>query len=186
MLIVKGGIAIDFDRLTIETPRLSLQPISHAFAQEIYREFTPEIARYMVPTAPQHIDETNAFIAEAIAQRGRSTDLIFAIVNRQSSNFLGVCGLHSRGNSRVPEFGIWLARLAHGHAYGREAIKGLRDWAVDTLEITAFVYPVDKANLPSRKIPESLNGTIVAEVVAKTMGGGTLDEVVYRIPAVKS
>ena len=49
-------------------------------------------------------------------------------------------------------------------------------WQFDYL-----IYPVDRANIPSRKIPESLGGIIFEEKKTKTMSGGVLDEVVYKI-----
>ena len=77
---------------------------------------------------------------------------------------------------------------ASGHtAYTPElvqrAIHALYGWAVEHLDLRAFVYPVAKANTPSRRIPESLGGLVVAEREAPAAGGRILDEVVYRIPA---
>jgi hypothetical protein len=47
-----------------------------------------------------------------------------------------------------------------------------------------LIYPVAKQNLPSRRLAESLHGTIVAERNLRKSSGVVLDEVVYRIPAV--
>ena len=55
-----------------------------------------------------------------------------------------------------------------------------------TAEITRYfdyaIYPVDKANVASRKIPESLWGTVFAEKQVQTMSGDILDEVIYKRP----
>jgi ribosomal-protein-alanine N-acetyltransferase len=136
----------------------------------------------MMPKSPDKIEESELFISEAIRQRASRSDLVLVILDKESGQFLGVCGLHARKDSRQPEFGIWLAKAAHRNGYGKEAIRGLRHWAVTSLEVDAFVYPVDKENTASRNIPESMGGVIFAEQKVSTLSGGVLDEVVYRIP----
>lgn len=182
-LNLKASVNLDFEGLEIASDRLTLRPVTQEFAPIMFREFTPEVARYMFPRPPSHIDETRAFISEAIQQRAQRTDIILVILGRETGDFYGVCGLHGRHNPRQPEFGIWLAKSAHGHGYGKEAIRAFRDWSIKIFEIDAFVYPVDKANIPSRKIPESLGGVVFEEKQVSSMSGAILDEVVYRIPA---
>lgn len=181
----RPGVVLNLDEVSIATDRLVLRPITHQFAEIIFQEFTPEINRFMFPASPKEIGETTAFISSAIALRQKNAELVTVILGRETNEFLGVCGLHSRKDPEEPEFGIWLKKGAHGSGYGREAIHALYDWACNSLEVAAFIYPVDKANTPSRKIPESLQGVIVGEVMAPTMGGGVLDKVIYRIPARK-
>jgi hypothetical protein len=43
------------------------------------------------------------------------------------------------------------------------------------------VYPVDKRNIASRKIPVGNNGKIVKEEKSKGIAGNELDEYEYRI-----
>jgi hypothetical protein len=44
-----------------------------------------------------------------------------------------------------------------------------------------LVYPVDRRNIPSRRIPESMGGEILEEKRVATMRGTELDEIVYRL-----
>ena len=181
-LIGLGDQKLNLDDVVIHTERLILRPITTEYAEVIFEEFTPEVTRYMVPSSPKEIGETLAFIRGTTELRKTNSELVAVILNKKTGEFLGGCGLHGRKNPREPEFGIWLKTGAHGHGYGKEAIHGLYDWAVKNVAVDAFIYPVDKANTPSRKIPESLGGVVVFEVMAPTMSGGTLDEVIYRIP----
>ena len=178
-----GNAATFADDLSIPSERCTLRPISLDYAEVIFSEFSPEVTRYMTPRPAKEISETAEFIKSAISQRQAATDLILVILDRESNQFLGVCGLHVRGNNSEPEFGIWLRKSAHGSGYGKEAITTLKDWAEETLALDSFIYPVDRNNTPSRKIPESLDGIVFEEKQVKTMGGQILDEVVYRIPA---
>ena len=90
--------------------------------------------------------------------------------------------MHGRDDPRNPEFGIWLKKGAHGRGLGREAIRTLALWAQENLKLESFIYPVDKRNVSSRKIPVSLGGEVLKERTETGMSGNVLDEVVYRIP----
>ena len=52
--------------ITIETERLLLVPITLHYAEEIFKEFTPEITTYMFPTSAENISETESFIQSSI------------------------------------------------------------------------------------------------------------------------
>jgi ribosomal-protein-alanine N-acetyltransferase len=165
----------------LEGARIALTPVSRVFAQDIFREFTPEVTAWMFPKSPSQLDETHEFIDKAIRQWHLGTDLTFAILDKSCREFLGTCGLHGGGHPRRPEFGIWLKVGAHGKAFGREAISTLRDWSAEALDVDSFIYPVDRRNTPSRKIAESLGGIAIGERQVRSMSGVDLELVVYRI-----
>jgi len=171
----------DLRELAIEAARVRLVAISEAYTEEIFRNFTADITRYMMPAPATDIADTRAFISSALRGLDRADDLQFVICARPDGEFLGVCGLHGTVRPVVPELGIWLKARAHGNRYGREAIAALRDWARQNLEFSRLIYPVDRRNIPSRKIAEALGGTIVAEKKAISMSGAELDEVIYAI-----
>ena len=56
----------------------------------------------------------------------------------------------------------------------------------ENIDFDYAIYPVDKANIASRKIAESLGGMVIKERRVKTMRGSYLDEVVYKIPKTES
>jgi RimJ/RimL family protein N-acetyltransferase len=82
----------------------------------------------------------------------------------------------------VPEAGIWIKLSAHGHGFGFEAVEGLITWASQTLGVHEIRYPVMIENLPSRRIPERLGGTIVRQFGKANAAGVMRDLVEYRIP----
>lgn len=55
------------------------------------------------------------------------------------------------------------------------------DWACENISFDYIKYPVDKRNIPSRKIPESLGGVIAREYKSINQSGFDLDEVEYYI-----
>ena len=177
----KGQSPVDLTSLRIEGERIILLSITESCSPEIFKEFTPEITRYMFPRPAEKIEETLSFISGSLEGMLSGRDLVLVIKKKESGEFLGCCGLHGKGNPRTPELGIWLKKDAHGKKYGREAIRILTLWAVENIDFDYIMYPVDKANIASRKIPESLGGIIFEEKRVRTMSGGFLDEVVYKI-----
>lgn len=178
----KPSQAVDLTSLCIKGERLKLRAIDERDAPAIFQEFTAAVTRYMVPRPPETIAETLDFIRRSRQGMAAGWNLVLAILDGKTDEFLGVCGYHGEGQPRTPELGIWLKQAAHGHGYGREAMWTLVAWATDVMDFDDLIYPVDRANLASRKIPESLGGTIFAEKQVETMSGGMLDEVVYQIP----
>lgn len=166
--------------MILETARLHLVPITKKYAADIFNNFTREVTTYMFPCPPKEIKETERFVEICEKQRAAKTDCVFAITLKETSEFLGVAGLHDL-NSESPELGIWTKTASHGNHYGREAIGGLIEYA-KKLGYTKLIYPVDKRNIASKKIPLFYGGNLVeSDRLVKTPDGRTLDEEVYEI-----
>jgi [ribosomal protein S5]-alanine N-acetyltransferase len=170
----------DLTQVIIETERLTLRPISPAYTEAIFREFTPEIATYMYPRPAESPAETEAFVASAQAENEGQTALMLVITDRASGEFLGCIGLHQLRDPR-PEIGIWVKQSAHREGYGREAVRGLKRWADKHLDYEYLIYPVDSRNLASRKIPESLGAAIISQYDGTGGMGQELTLIKYRI-----
>lgn len=176
----------DLLALNIEGVRLRLVAVSENFEADIFKEFTSEITRYMFPPSAKDISETRHFIAESKRSMRIGKNLQFAVIAKSGEEFLGCCGLHGKDKTRTPELGIWIKKSAHGKGYGREAIHTLVSWSWNNIDLDYFTYPVDRKNIASRKIPESLGGEVIQEVKIETPTGKILDEVVYKIERVDS
>ena len=176
------GSKPDLFNLNIEGERVRLVSIARAFEQDIFTEFSSDITTYMIPKPADSVEETRAFIEASLEGFTEGDNLQFVILEKPENEFLGCCGLHGRGDPRNPEFGIWLKKGAHGRGLGREAIRTLALWAQENLRLESFIYPVDKRNVSSRKIPVSLGGKVLKERTETGMSGNVLDEVVYKIP----
>lgn len=171
---------IDRENFSIETERLVLKPVSMEWKDDIFREFTHEITVYMFPDPPKEISETEDFIRETQKDADEGTEVHLVILDKASGEFLGIAGLHHM-ESTHPELGIWIKKSAHGKKYGREAIHGVKEWVDTHLTYEYIVYPVDRDNIASRKIPESLGGTVQREYEKKTISGGILNALDYHI-----
>lgn len=163
----------------IQTKRLVLKTISMRDKKEIFSEFTEEIVTYMCASPPQHISETELFINEALEELRAGTDLQLVVLAQDSHEFLGCAGLHNLQEN--PQLGIWLKKSAHGKKYGLETIVAIKQWADENLNYEYLVYPVDRANTASRKIPEALGGRVVRTSNEVNDRGGILHLVEYRV-----
>jgi RimJ/RimL family protein N-acetyltransferase len=166
--------------LVIESSNLLIKAISLDYAEDIFKEFTPEIAVFMSPKPAEKIEETIAFIESSIKSNQAGTDFQTIIISKETKEFIGCTGLHHI-DTLHPEFGVWLKKSAHGHGYGKEAILAMKTWADQNLTYEYLVYPVDKANIASCRIPESMGGKVVSEHSDTNANGKVLNVVEYRV-----
>ncbi|HEY9803666.1 MAG TPA: GNAT family N-acetyltransferase [Leptolyngbyaceae cyanobacterium] len=170
----------NLEKLSLESKRLILQPILLEYTKDVFREFTTEITTFMYPKPAFSLGETEKIIKDMILQRENHTNLVLVILKKDSLEFLGICEVGAI-NTDTPELGIWLKKSAHGHGFGREAVYVLKNWVDKNLEYNYLSYPVDKRNIPSRKIAESIGGKVFREFQQINKSGYLLDEVEYRI-----
>jgi RimJ/RimL family protein N-acetyltransferase len=172
---------MNLSTLTILTNRLLLQPIALKYKAEIFPEFTAEITTFLIASPAKVISETETFINKSLLEMAAGEKLVVVILKKDDQEFLGCSGIHNL-NTKYPSLGIWLKKSAHGQGYGLEAITALKQWADDNLDCEYLTYPVDQANIPSRRIPEKLGGQIIREYEVTNMSGRVLNIVEYQIP----
>lgn len=166
--------------MNIETTRLLLVPVTKKYTSDIFANFTTEVTTYMYPCPAKEIGETEKIIECWIKQRNAKTDYVYAITRKETSEFLGMVGLHNLDRD-TPELGIWTKISSHGNHYGKEAIGGLIEFAKNQGYLK-LIYPVDKRNISSKKIPIYYGGKLIeSNKIETTPDGRTLDEEVYEI-----
>tara|TARA_Y100000768_G_C23923291_1_gene656113 strand:- start:940 stop:1362 length:423 start_codon:yes stop_codon:yes gene_type:complete len=136
----------------------------------------------MVPTHNRCLEDAADFIAIACQNMLKNIECIL-VIEDERHQFCGLVGVHGRSIKYQPELGVWVAKTAQGKQLGLKAIGLVMAWAKKHCEISAFLYPVDRRNYASRRIPVFYGGQIFDEKIVPTMDPGrVLDEVVYRIP----
>jgi [ribosomal protein S5]-alanine N-acetyltransferase len=165
----------------ILSQNLCLLPLSMKYKEEIFQEFTPEITTYMYPRPPKNISETEEFINQSIREMQEGSNLILVILKLDSQEFLGCTGIHNIYDKNIG-IGIWLKKDAQGKGYGLETITALKRWADENLNYEYLLYDVDRENVPSRKIPETLGGKVFREYERTSLSGRILNILEYRIP----
>ena len=168
----------------ISTSRLLMKPITMEYKEEIFSDFTEEITTYTYPRQAKTIAETESFINESIKGLKNGTNLQLIVLAKKSQEFLGCAGIHNL--NKQPELGIWLKKAAHGNKYGLEAITAIKQWADKNLDCEYFIYPVDRRNIASKKIPEALGGELIRNYEKVNQSGNILHVLEYRIDRNKS
>ena len=172
---------MNLNKIRLRTKRLLLVPISPKYSKQIFKEFTPQITNFMYPKPNKNIEELEkVFTNKYIECLKKGTDLQMIILKKNSKTFLGAAAIH-KIHRKVPEFGVWIKKSAHGKKYGQEAIIKLKQWADKNLDYSYIQYPVDKRNKASRKIPELFNYKIGKEYKEKSLSGKVLEIIEYHI-----
>lgn len=163
----------------LEFEDYKIVPISLHYAEEVFQSFTDEISHFIIPKSFKDLEEVNEFIKKAIQDNQANKKLQLLILHK-NNQFIGGINL-KKIQTKTPEFGIWIKKEYHGKKIGKKAITTLKNWAEQNFDYDYFIYPVDKNNIPSRKIPESLGGEIIREYQEVNQSGKTLNLIEFRI-----
>ena len=166
--------------IEIVSERLRLVPTADKYAQDIFKEFTSEITTFMTPVPPKKIEDTLKYIKYSRINMEKGSDLLMVILKKENDNFIGHCGIHKL-NTFTPALGVWIKKCEHGNKYGREAVKALKEWCDNNVKYKYITYSLDKANIASRKIAESLGGKVVKEYKRTNGSGEVVDALEYWI-----
>lgn len=168
------------NEIIIHADRLILKSISMEHRDDIFSEFTNEVAVYMYPQPAKDISEIENFIKESMAGNKEGSNFQMVVLKKDIKEFLGCAGIH-KIDTKKPELGIWIKKSAQGKKYGLEAVTALKNWADENLDYDYLLYPVVKTNMASRKIPETLGGVVTREFTSKNVKGKIMHQVEYRI-----
>jgi len=164
----------------IITQRLKEVPISMKYKEEIFKEFTKTVTKYMYPKAPDNIEDTEGFINHSLKWLKEGTNLQLIILHKETEEFIWCVWLHNLGANKK-EFGVRIKEAAYWNGYGKEAILGIKERADKNLDYEFLLYPVDRANISSRKIAEAMGWMIEREYEEKNASWDILNLTEYRI-----
>ncbi len=171
---------MDLTTVEIKTARLKLVPINEGHILDVYKYFSIDITQYMYPQPTGDIEDTNTFIKESLIGLKNGTNLQLVILDNETDEFIGCVGLHHL-ERKDPELGVWVKKRAHSNGYGMEAIRGVINWAKENIEFEHLIYPVDRLNKASRRIPVSCGGKFMKSYKMLNMAKKELDIVEYWI-----
>lgn len=171
---------MDYTTIQLRTKRLLLKPTSLASVAELYKEFTPQIALYMYPEPYDNETELMESSKKYIAKMQNGECLAMDVFVTEKNGLIGRAFLIDI-LTKKPELGIWLKQSAHGHDYGKEIMHALYAWAKENIQYSFIKYPVDKRNIPSKKIIESMGGTVGKGYDVTNKAGKVLYILEYRL-----
>lgn len=140
--------------IVINTNRLILESIHEKYIEDINTNFTQEITTYMPFNPNGDRNEIINFVENAKNNLIQKTDIVFVALNLKRE-FIGCCGIHNINKESV-EIGLWLRKEFQSLGLGTEIINVLIDFIEQNFKLNYIIYPVDKDNFRSVKIPEKL------------------------------
>lgn len=164
----------------IISERLLLKIISTSYLDDIFKEFTPEVTRFLIPQPSNNKSDTLNFIIESRENSLNGKELQLVIINKNSKEFLGCIGIHNM-NTKNPSLGIWIKKEAWNNGYGKEAMVALKKWADSNMNYKVIKYSSSKENIASLKIVEFLGGKITSQGIKKNLKGEPLNSIDYLI-----
>jgi RimJ/RimL family protein N-acetyltransferase len=138
---------------TIESERLSIQPLRHGDALEIIRIHSlPEVSRYQgwVPDSEQEI---RSFIDRMATHEFLAPDqwFQFSIAKKEERRLIGDCGVHAGAEDRRQvEIGVTLDPAFQKQGYAQEAVHAVLDFIfheTDTHRVYASIDPRNEASI---------------------------------------
>ena len=171
--------------LTLNFGRVALEPVSISHEEDIFRNFTPGVAKYTYPQPANDISVISSFVVEARKRMMRKSEFQAVILNGTTNEFLGCAGLHHMNEKEhLPALGIWLKENVWGQGYGTEAITALKYFGKGVLrEASYFRWPVATENTPSIKLARKMGGIQEGEpFLVSNANGDELEEVLFLIP----
>ncbi len=162
------------------TKRLKLTPITMDYLDDVFTNFNPEVCTYMFPKPATDQSETIAFILKSMENYELGKEIVFAALLKDTNEFIGCMGIHHIDTPK-PELGVWTKASVHGNGYGLEGMDAIIEYAKNHCDFDYLVYPADRRNIPSRRIPESHGGVIVDRYHETGASGNELDILEYHI-----
>ena len=137
---------MDYEKIVIQSSRITLKPFTAHDADESYHCITPTLTRFMSWEPPENRQVYDGIWQGWIQHIAEGSEYVFVIRHAESEEFLGLGGLHDV-QSKTP-----------GAGYGKEAVTAIANWASADFDFEHFIYPVAIENHASCRIAESLNG----------------------------
>jgi len=140
--------------LSIQTNRLILKPVHEGYIDDINSGFTPKVTEFMPFNPNGDKNEIIHFVENSKKGLIKKTDIVFVIMD-YNEQFMGCCGIHNINPVSI-EVGLWLKEEFQSKGYGSEIVSGLIAFIENNFNFEYILYPVDRENVRSRRIPEKL------------------------------
>jgi len=150
----------------LETNRLIIR---HYIPEDLDSLFAiycdPDVNEYL-PDAPTTVEKAREELECFLNGHPKNPELgLWAIVHKDTGQFIGTCGLLPVSIDGQPEteIGYVLASAYWGQGLGTEAAKAILDYGFEQLGLQRLICLVDQENLRSVKVAKNLSMTFEKE-----------------------
>lgn len=146
--------------IILETERLALRTWSLEDAEVGFNRIwsDPEVMRYIGTGQPNaDVEQSRAWLARMIAHQQQHGFCFWAVVEKESNQLIGTCGLaHQRDGGLPIEFGYSLARAYWGRGYATEAAGACLRYVFEHLPLPELIARFDSRNVASQRVLEKI------------------------------
>jgi len=143
---------------TLETDRLILRPISEDDIDNLLEFFTdPETIKYLQGRKTR--EQVKEWISLVLDSYRKYQFGPFAVINKNSNDFLGYCGLYLQkdvGGADEIEILYGLIKRFWNKGYATEAAKKVYEYGKNDLKIDRFISIIHPDNVNSVKVSEKI------------------------------
>ena len=150
-------------KVTLETERLELRPVSEDDAGEVYEGWTsdPGVTKYVTWNTHESIEDTKAFLRFCVEEYKKPEKLCFGIVKKDEHRLIGmidVVGIVKREDGKsVPVIGYVLSRKYWNRGFMTEACRCVTDFLFSKGYPEVFIDAV-RENTGSNRVIQKCGG----------------------------
>jgi len=148
----------------IDTPKITLQPISLEFISEIHSGYTHEVAKFLYAQPCKKLSDTARRIEFAIEQMRLGLQSNFQIRDNETDSFIGCANVRHHKPKSPPRLAFWLKEEWQHRGFGTETYMALKKYIDSTLIYEFLVIKI-------------LDENIAAKHLLKKIGAKELDEI---------
>jgi len=146
----------------LQTPRLILRELTPKDAQNFYElNLNPNVVKYTGDAAFQSISEADEFLRN-YSEYEKTGYGRWAVIDKESSKFLGWCGLKLEG--RETDIGFRFFEEYWNKGYATESAGACLEYGFDKLRLNEIIGRAMKENTASVKVLEKLGLKYVGEM----------------------
>lgn len=145
--------------------RLNRELLSIKYVEEIFKELTDEVTKYIRVPTPSDIQQEKDRIISSKEKYEQWTDINFVVTDK-AGDFIwtaGILDLHTR----TPEVGLRLKQSARGKGYGKEMIDTIIKRLEEYKDFDYIIYDAHVENIATRKIAERIWGVLQLDADGK-------------------
>jgi len=128
------------------------------YIQEIFKELTDEVTKYLRATTPKYIEEEEKRILET-QEKYKQWIVLNLVATDTEGEFIWSCGITGL-NTQTPEVWLWIKQSARWKGYGKEMIGVLIKRLENYKEFDYIIYGTCTENVGSQKIAEFFGGEL--------------------------
>ncbi|MBI4854445.1 MAG: GNAT family N-acetyltransferase [Acidobacteria bacterium] len=143
--------------IILETNNLLLRSLASEDLESVVKlNSDPEVVKYITGGEPMPREQTLARFNFYLEHQEKHQFAIWAVINKEDSLFIGLCGLQFLENTENVEVGYRLARAFWGKGLATEAAKACINYGFNKLSLPEIVAVIDPENIASHKVIEKV------------------------------